>query len=125
MTDEEKKAEEYADKMLSNPNYPFIFSKEEVKVCIIKVYLDSLKCCENAYNKGFAEGKPKWHDLREDPNDLPIKNGQYWTKYDDTSEERGGFYDVHYFEPDKPFYKKHWSEIDVIAWTELPKFEEV
>lgn len=56
MTDKEK-ANEYADKILSDSNCPFIFSKEVVKAYIIKVYLDSLKCCENVYNKGLAEGR--------------------------------------------------------------------
>lgn len=55
MTDEEK-AEEYADKILFDSKYPFIFNKEKVKAYFIKVYLDSLKCCEEAYNKGLAEG---------------------------------------------------------------------
>lgn len=55
MTDKEM-AEEYADKILSNSKYPFIFSKEKVRAYIIKVYLDSLKCCEEAYNKGLAVG---------------------------------------------------------------------
>lgn len=53
----EKKAEEYADKILFDSKYPFIFNKEKVKAYIIKVYLDSLKCCEEAYNKGLAEGR--------------------------------------------------------------------
>ena len=56
MTDEEK-AEEYADKILFDSKYPFIFSKEKVKAYIIKVYLDSLEFCEEAYNKGLAEGR--------------------------------------------------------------------
>ena len=56
MTDEEK-AEEYADKILFDSKYPFIFNKEKVKAYIIKVYLDSLKCCEEAYNKGLAKGR--------------------------------------------------------------------
>ena len=83
------------------------------------------RAIEQAYLDGLEEGrKEKWHDLRKNPNDLPKERGDYWVKYDDASEERGDFYDVHYFEPDKSFYKKHWSEIDVIAWCELPKYEE-
>ena len=54
MTDEEK-AEEYADKILFDSKYPFIFNKEKVKAYIIKVYLDSLKCCEEAYKIGENE----------------------------------------------------------------------
>lgn len=56
MTDEEK-TEEYADKILSDSKYPFIFNKQKVKAYIIKVYLDSLKCCKDAYDIGLAEGR--------------------------------------------------------------------
>ena len=38
--------------------------------------------------KGLAEGKPKWHDLREDPNDLPKETGYYLT------DDGEYFYDV-------------------------------
>ena len=75
-------------------------------------------------NEDLKKNALFWHDLRKDPNDLPEERGDYWIKYDDASEERGSFYDVHYFEPEKPFYKKHWSEIGVMAWCRLPKFEE-
>ena len=61
MTDEEK-AEEYADKILFNSKHPFIFNKEKVKAYIVKVYLDSLKCCEEAYNKGLAEGRKEFEE---------------------------------------------------------------
>ena len=61
MTDEEK-AEEYADKILFNSKLPFIFNKEKVKAYIVKVYLDSLKCCEEAYNKGLAEGRKEFEE---------------------------------------------------------------
>lgn len=55
MTDKEM-AEEYVDKLLSDSKYHFIFNKEKVRAYIINVYLDSLKCCEEAYNKGLAVG---------------------------------------------------------------------
>ena len=108
MTDEEK-AEEYTRNCKYVETDYFVNKIAKVKA----IYLD-----------GLAEGKLKWHDLRKDPDDLPKESGDYWIKYDSESEERGGFYDVHHFEPDKPFYKKHWSEIEVMAWCELPKFEE-
>ena len=117
MTDEEK-AEEYANNEI---NKIFVDESEEVYV-----RASTLKqIIKNSHLKGLAEGrKEKWHDLRKNPNDLPEERGDYWIKYDDASEERGSFYDVHYFEPEKPFYKKHWSEIGVMAWCRLPKFEE-
>ena len=61
MIDEEK-AEEYADKILFGSKHPFIFNKEKVKAYIVKVYLESLKCCEEAYNKGLAEGRKEFEE---------------------------------------------------------------
>lgn len=75
-------------------------------------------------NEELKKNALVWHDLRKAPNDLPEERGDYWIKYDSASEEKGGFYDIHYFEPDKPFYKKHWSEIGVIKWCKLPKSED-
>lgn len=73
-------------------------------------------CYEDGYNNGFsnglAEGKPKWHDLRKDPNDLPKENGIYWCKWED-----GSYSTEHYFQ-DYGFGDY------VIIWCELPKFEE-
>lgn len=126
MTDEEEKAEEYADKLLSDPKYLFIFSKEEVKAFIIKVYLDSLKCCEIAYNKGLAEGKPKWHDLRKDPNDLP-KEIEIFSIPVYVVSKQGNSDLAQYDHSRKLWNYKHTDEhilYDVIAWCELPKFKE-
>ena len=62
-----------------------------------------------------TEGKPKWHDLRKDPNDLPKEDCETVTLH-----ENGN----------KNIIKwKHGEWINaivvpVIAWCELPKFEE-
>ena len=119
MTDEEK-AEEYADKILSDPDTPFLFSEREVKAYIIKVYLDFLKCAENAYNKGLEEGKPKWHDLRKDPNDLPKHSGLYCTQGGEVREfdkEELSWFTVH-------FVPCMNCTEDTYAWCEIPKFKE-
>ena len=58
-----------------------------------------------------TEGKPKWHDLRKDPNDLPKEHKEYWTKWDD-----GAYSTAYYFGDGFGTY--------VIAWCELPMFEE-
>lgn len=80
---------------------------------------------EEGMKYGLAEGrKEKWHDLREDPNDLPTATGQYLTTYDEIC-----IYDADC---------KRWRTLkclvcgdfgwfavgDIIAWCELPKFEE-
>ena len=64
---------------------------------------------------GLKAGRPQWHDLRKDPNDLP----------DDTYDvlDQAG-YKVHY-----NFFQNVWlnekDEIDehVIAWCEIPTFD--
>lgn len=105
MTDEEK-AEEYATEDLPDGYTKINYVKKQS-------YLD-----------GLAEGKPKWHDLREDTNDLPPK------------EYTGSCFSINVFidTEDNAFYSYRdnvWvRESDglriskVIAWTELPKFKE-
>lgn len=140
MTNEEK-AEKYVDKILSDSKYPFIFNKQKVKAYIIKVYLDSLRCCKEAYNTGFTEGKPKWHDLRKNPNDLPknreevllyVKLNDKWKRnnvvligYRDYGDCLGEYCkDWGYVEPIRSCKCDFVDGEEVIAWCELPKFEE-
>lgn len=67
-----------------------------------------------AYLDGLAEGKPKWHDLRKDPNDLPKENGCYW-----------GYANYFGFQYRKIYWLGNKFDVTrVIAWCELPKFEE-
>lgn len=76
---------------------------------------------------GLKEGKPKWHDLRKDPNDLPLKMGigseVVLISYD------GEVTDFAYYN----FEAKRWEHDEdafyicnppPIAWCEIPKFEE-
>ena len=115
----------------------------EKKINVPKdVYLRNIFCCDcslkktcendpcenyehwkEGYEKGLAEGKPKWHDLREDPNDLPPAS-----KEDDAYSEV-----VLSDDGDKVYcsllfgkwYNYHTDRVaEVIAWTERPKFEE-
>ena len=70
---------------------------------------------QEAFLAGLKAGRPKWHDLRKNPNDLP----------DDTYDvlAQAG-YKVHY-----NFFQNVWvnekDEIDehVIAWCEIPTFD--
>ena len=103
---EKEKAEEYANNEI---NKIFVDESEEVYV-----RASTLKqIIKNSHLKGLAEGrKEKWHDLRKNPNDLPKENGEYWCKWEDGSYSTG-----HYFQ-DNGFGDY------VIAWCEIPKFEE-
>lgn len=70
---------------------------------------------KRAFLAGLKAGRPQWHDLRENPNDLP--EDTY-----DVLDQAG--YKVHY-----NFFQNVWvnekDEIDehVIAWCEIPTFD--
>lgn len=104
MTDEEK-AKEYMCKTPSLRDFNgFIVARE--------------KDIKQAYRDGMVEGrKEKWHDLREDPNDLPKEKGTYWVYSYSLGYKKLCYMTVPYGE--------RWGTLDkVIAWTELPKFKE-
>lgn len=61
---------------------------------------------------------PQWHDLSKNPDDLPTESKEYWCKL------KSGHYDFRIYYIDSLFYKSHWEELEIIAWCELPKFEE-
>ena len=113
MTNEEK-AEE---------NYTKIYLNGDMSLDTEEKYFAYTKGYCKGHTDGLAEGKPKWHDLRKNPNDLPKKTGHYLT--DD------GEY-VYHVECRKwrtltcmVCWDFNWlDDGDVIAWCELPKFEE-
>lgn len=114
MTDEEK-AEEYAIKITDELRNKGFLTNEEIDQRYAGIVQGVLY--------GLAEGKPKWHDLRKNPNDLPKETGHYLT---DDGE--------YIYDADRKKWRTltcmacwdfHWlDDEDVIAWTELPKFEE-
>lgn len=75
--------------------------------------------CDRA--SGFVDGAKwgisnaiEWHDLREDPTNLPKENGEYW-----------GYVNYYGFQ----HRTIHWSDNqfdipEVIAWCELPRFKD-
>lgn len=107
MTDEEK-AEKYLIRFLQKNNI--------VDILPIKTAWDLRCLLIDVIKYVLAEGKSKWHDLRKDPNDLPNENGEYWgyVEYFGILQHRRVWYDY-----------KWEAGIKVIAWCELPKFEEV
>lgn len=107
MTDEEKRAME-----ITNDIDTMVYDCEGG---CVNIY-DNI---ERAVLVGIREGKPKWHDLRKDPEDLPKENGDYWCKLKDN---RLYTFEVYY--TDSLFYRSRWDELGIIAWCELPKFEE-
>lgn len=67
---------------------------------------------------GLSEGRPKWHDLREDPNDLPKGDEDCLCFVSEC------YFVGHYVKEDKEWHFDEFMSNDVIAWTELPKFKE-
>lgn len=111
MTDEEK-AEEYVSPKIWGDTYYVNccgdWSNEEMK----QAYLD-----------GLAEGrKEKWHDLRKDPNDLPGHSHSVIVAYKNSSGCL--FTDQGYLGAMNIWNVQGISPHEVIAWCELPKFEE-
>ena len=98
----EQRAEEYANKAHTH----VILNWEEIK---------------QAYIAGLHEGQPKWHDLRKDPNDLPVLETELLCqKYS------GRCFVGYYHHNDNKFYPfekgNSYDVTDVIAWCEIPQF---
>ena len=82
------------------------------------------KNCQEAYNSGFNDGYAvglkagkdmnvaKWHDLREDPNDLP-------KGYKAVLNQKGK---ETQYDPNRGFLGL--DGVGVIAWCEIPKYTE-
>ena len=102
MTDEEM-AEEYAWKSLGY--------NDEIR----------LEDLADGFLAGLKAGRPQWHDLRKDPNDLPKKNGEYFCKVNSHWEKYG----VKHFTLQPYGYNRQWEGqgYSVIAWCEIPTFD--
>ena len=115
MTEDEKLAEEYAEDFVKDK---YSGNRHCAEVQEEKLFL------KIGFQDGLNAGKPKWHDLRKDPNDLP--KGQI---------NRFLFGYVKNYGGKKPMiicYNGEWfynantynDEVKVIAWCEIPQFEE-
>lgn len=103
MTDEEL-AEKYVDE--------YGFGSD----CNNLTSYDANQSIEQAYLEGLKAGKPQWHDLKKDPNDLP-NNDRVVSDQEGTNVRYVKF-------RDKWFYLDRTAEANIIAWCEIPKFEE-
>lgn len=77
-----------------------------------------------AFLAGLKAGRPQWHNLRENPNDLPEKMGlgsrEVYVAYKD------GVTDFAYYRFDKNIWERSEDDeqaVGVIAWCELPTFD--
>lgn len=85
---------------------------------------DAMYGYKEGYREGLKAGRPKWHDLRKDPDDLPppLEFGSLSISVlTDKGHEAYFDYDDDCWEEDPA-----GCEIDPpVAWCEIPKFEEV
>ena len=80
---------------------------------------------EQAFLAGLKAGRPQWHDLRKNPNDLPEKMSlgsiEVYIEYKD------GVTDFAYYRFDKKWWVRSENEElaeNVIAWCKIPQFKE-
>ena len=122
MTDEEL-AEEKIDKMADD----FVNAQEFTKVYGIARKAECGAFWKYGFLAGLKAGRPQWHDLRKDPNDLPKEfdiNKNRWemekriTKHIVQNEcgER-----VFCF--NGTWYHEKGGEAHPIAWCEIPTFD--
>ena len=84
---------------------------------------------EYILKRAFKAGKnmnapTKWHDLRKDPNDLPVRmcidnDGNVVRLFRNSWDKKSTWYRY-------DFHEREWwqMETEPIAWCEIPKFEE-
>jgi hypothetical protein len=95
------------------------FANEKCKDCYMCSYSEHknpYKICQRrkdrkqAFLAGLKAGRPQWHDLRKDPNDLP-KHNNYVLGYC-----RGDYYDVCFFNGKRLIGH---GESDFLKWKEI------
>ena len=76
---------------------------------------------EETFLAGLKAGRPKWHNLKKDPNDLPKESNEYLVHkidgYGSKSRELIQYNSI----------KRFWCvdcQNEVIAWCEIPKYTE-
>ena len=110
MKDEEM-AEEYAIKSYGNDAFTQAHMPHMIEP--VRMYL------KQGFLAGLKAGRPQWHDLRKDPNDLPDTDRDVWVKRESEIECRVD----NYYEDGKGWgimFREGYCSDDVILWCELP-----
>jgi len=70
-----------------------------------------------AYLAGLNEGRPKWRDLRKNPNDLPKENAKQFIVKTSDGGKQMSWYSTH----SNSWWSSDYDKIDdVIEWCEMP-----
>ena len=118
------KDEEMAEEYANNIDYT-----KTVKIFDCVPYHENCDVADmvaQAFLAGLKAGRPQWHDLRKDPNDLPDE-GTYLIVWRDDYGYKEIFM-MNYEEDDEE--ELHWVDGDcevqdehIIAWCEIPTFD--
>lgn len=83
-------------------------------------------CTIEAFLAGLKAGRPKWHDLRKDPTDVPKENVTVLllTEVESVTARYDNEYEAFFRLNDKLNYCVFIAPMSYIAWCEIPKFEE-
>ena len=73
-----------------------------------------------AYMQGAERVKLKWHDLRNNPNDLPEPH----TTVLDENSNKVEYIGYGKWQAYSEYYERYYEVDPPIAWCEIPKFEE-
>lgn len=79
-----------------------------------------------AYMQGAERYRPKWHDLRKDPTDVPKENVTVLllTEVEPVTARYDNKYEAFFRLGDKLDYRVFIAPMSYIAWCEIPKFKE-
>ena len=126
MTDEEI-AEQYEKDNCIMWKYDSLSVDEEMAEEYVKNNFERWECdclpvddiVKQAFLAGLKAGRPQWHDLRKDPNDLPKDKHNVWCKCLDECGE--GWYDKETDTWTLIYRGYHVHCIE--AWCEIPTFD--
>ena len=118
-----KDLEEQLQEMVEDNDY---YQEENEKLEKENAVLKTRNAVLENRNVELKAGKPQWHDLRKDPNDLPKRDERFYTNISTSISvavitQTGGF--AFYSFDDKEWYFQG-KKINVIAWCEIPQFKE-
>ena len=77
------------------------------------------------YMQGAERYKMKWHDLRKNPDDLPKESGYYIvSRYSNYLRIKRHSQTLYFIKGKRNGWNTKMDKTQIIAWCEIPKFEE-
>lgn len=112
--------EEEIDRMADN----FVNAQDFTRVYSVARKAECGAFWKYGFLAGLKAGRPKWHDLRKNPNDLPLRrcidsNGDVVGLFRHSWDKKPTWYRY-------DFHEREWwqMETEPIAWCEIPTYTE-